>query len=321
MKAKDNFWFYIMAFLLLLGLVPPAMAFTVDELADICEEMEFAIVDISLEYEWYNIPPWTIEEVEREMGMEMLVHKDGLRRFKLSAAGLLSNTDPNDPNSSLPDRLLLETSTTIMDKRGNTWDEVTRASYDGKIAKYLQIGGWPREVRTGGISYKKRFFMLPVNLTPIGFSVLRFRFSKVTDSKSLPFVLRKLGRLDNNIEKINGFNTIRADLLQEWTKQVCIRVYFSVDHGYTPVKYEFMRGGKPDLTIEVHSLEQVAEGLWFPSSGVINCTDSERVDAYQATSKVLVNQGLTEKDFDIKFPPGTKVHDEIKDLEYVVKAE
>jgi hypothetical protein len=150
----------------------------------------------------------------------------------------------------------------------------------------------------------------------------------VIDNKPLSAILRQykeLVRLDNTITKVNGFNTIRADFLQEQTKQVCIRIFFSVDHGYTPVRYEYVNKGMPDLTFEVSSLEKVAEGLWFPSSGlisgsgIVSSSGEERVNGFQIISKILVNQGLTDEHFDIEFPPGTEVRDEIKDLEYVVK--
>jgi hypothetical protein len=97
-----------------------------------------------------------------------------------------------------------------------------------------------------------------------------------------------------------------------------MRIYFSADHNYTPVRYEYMRGELADLIFEVQSLEKVGEGLWFPSSGVIYVAGQERVNAFKTTSKILVNQGLTDKNFDIEFPPGTRVADEIKNTEYVV---
>lgn len=305
MNVKRSFCFCIIAFGLQLS-VFPAMAITTDELASICERMESAIRDISLEYEWYIIPPLTVEEAKAE---EMLIAKDGLMKFKLSAAGLVSNREPNDPNSAFPDRLLLEESSTIMDKDGNTWDSIIKASYDGKIAKYLQIGGWPREIREGGISRSKRVFLPTANETPIGFSVFRLR--KDIDKMPLCAWLKREGlvRLDNTIQKVNGFNTIHSDFLQRQTKQVCRRVYFSVDHGYTPIKYDYIRQNKVFLTFEVQSLEQVAQGLWFPSSGVINRAGDKQVDVWQATSKILVNRELAEKDFDVEFPPGTKVQD------------
>jgi hypothetical protein len=304
----------------------PATAITIDELANICQAMESAIRDVSLEYEWRIIPPWTFEEaaeVAKAMGAEgmpMIVQKDGLQRFKLSASGLLFTKDPNDPNSPLPERLLMEESATIMNKDGNTWNSIIIKSYNGKIKKHFQDDGWPQRALEGSVSTRKHFD-IPMVLTPFGFSVFRFRLCPTNDYKPISVVLKDLGRLDNTVRKVNEFNTIRVDLLQEHTKQVCVRIYFSVDHGYTPVRYEYMRGENPQLTFEISSLEQVGDGLWFPSSGVINCTDKKRVDAWKATSKILVNRGLTEKDFDVKFPPGTKVQDEIKGTEYTVNSE
>jgi len=298
--------------------VEPA-AITVEKLADICEAMESAIVDISMEYEWYVEPPSTLEDIA---GTGMLMTKDGRQRCKLSAAGLLSNRDPNDPNEPIPERLLFEESATIMNADGDSWDSVTKGSYNGKIAKYLQVGGWPREFCSGGISYTKRFFTPTMVLTPVGFSVLRLSFSKVAGDEPLSAVLRdkEFVRLDNTIENVNGFNTICADLLGRRVKQIYLRIYFSVEHGYTPIKYEHMRGGeKVSFAFEVHSLEQVAEGLWFPSSGRISSPDDKQANGYRAISKIVVNQGLTDEHFDIEFPPGTEVRDEIRDTEYIVK--
>jgi len=325
MNAKHNLCFYVTVFLLLVGQLPAAMAVTIEELANICEKMESAIVDISLEYEWLTIPHQTFEEAEAEMGVEVLIPKDGRRMFELSAAGLLFNRDPNDPNSPpLPDRFLLEESATIITNKGNSWDNITKQSYNGKIGKYLNIGGWPRKVSTASISQKRPD--ISTILTPLGFSVLRFRICEVTNRSLISHILRdykELVHLDNTVKNINGFNTVRADLLRKYTKQVCIRVYFSVDHGYTPVRYEYLSGRETEiaLSIDIHSLEKIAEGLWFPSTGTISSSDSERVGGYIVTSKIVVNQGLTEKDFDIDFPPGTKVQNEITGEEYVVKPE
>lgn len=325
MNVKHSFCFCIIVLALQLA-VSPAMAITIDELAGICEKMESAICDVSLEYEWYIIPPWTFEEVSEEAkamgveGMPALVQKDGLLKFKLSAAGLLFTKDPNDPNLPLPEQLLMEQSATIMNNDGNTWDSTTIESYNGKIMKRFQDDGWPQRALEGNIS-AKRYFGYPMNLTPFGFSVFRYRLCPTTAYKPISVVLRDLGHLDDTVRKVNGFNTVRVDILQEQTKRVCERVYFSVDHGYTPVKYDYMKRNEVSLSFEVNSLEQVAQGLWFPSSGVINKTDEKRVNAWKATSKILVNRGLIEKDFDVKFPIGTKVRDEIKGTEYPVKSE
>ena len=99
-----------------------------------------------------------------------------------------------------------------------------------------------------------------------------------------------------------------------------MRIYFSVDHRYTPVKFEHMKGrGLVALSVNVESLEEVANGVWFPVIGTFTIPGSDRVSTYQATGPILVNQGLTDEHFDIDFPVGTEVYDEIQDKEYVVK--
>lgn len=296
-----------------LASVEPA-AITVERLADICEAMESAIVDISLEYEWYVEPPRTVEDIA---GTGMLMVK-GHRRHQWSTA------------RPFADRVRTVESATIMNAEGDSWNSVTKKSYNGKFGKNvwisLTLDGVLRTTPDGIIT-KSKSFMPSLILSPLGFSVLRLSFSKVADNQPLSVVLRKLGRLDNAVMKINGFNTIRADVLQEVTKQVVLRIYFSVGHGYTPIRYEHIRLGRPESgkleivagTIEVNSLEEVAKGLWFPSGGTISSPDDKQMNGYRAISEIVVNQGLTDEDFDIEFPPGTKVRDEIRDTEYIVK--
>ena len=62
-----------MVFVLLLSPVSNAEAITTDELADIIEQMESTIVDISMEYELRVIPPPTHEEIEEETGLVVLI--------------------------------------------------------------------------------------------------------------------------------------------------------------------------------------------------------------------------------------------------------
>ena len=325
MNIRHNLCFYIAVFLLLLSRVSAAIAITADELANTIEKMESAIIDISLEYEWFNDPPWTLEELQdiTNKKVKVAVNKD-IPKYKFSAARLSANREPNNQNLPLFDRLLLEESVTLLNEHG-AWHSIVKETYDGKIAKRLLIGGFPQSVTNGEIR-KSKNSMLPLNLTPIGFSVLRLSASKVTEETPLSAMLRRkeFVHIDNTIQKINGFNTISVDLLTEWNKQIFMHIYFSVDHGYTPVKYEYIRvtktGPKVAIAVEVNSLEQVAEGLWFPSSGIIRSPDDEETNVYRATSKIVINQGLTDEHFDIKFPPGTKVYDEIKNLKYVVKS-
>jgi len=321
MHAKDHFCFCFITvtFLLLLSHWSTAKAVTADELANICQAMESDISDISLEYEWNDIVAPSFDKVV-EQGMDperVFLQKEGRRKFKLSAGR--SQTD--DPNIAYFDRILLEDAETLLTVDGNSFESKIKSCLNSGTAKYLQIGGWPRDVCQGGISETKRYFLPSLNLTPFGFSVLRCRFSKVCDYKPLSVLLRQFGRVDNKIQKVNEFNTIRADLLSESKARVWMHIFFSVDHAYTPVRYEHVRGNNVvGLVVQITSLEKVAEGLWFPSSGIVGpAGDPNDADVYIATSRIVVNQGLTDKDFDIKFPAGTKVYDEIRDLKYIVQ--
>lgn len=320
--AHIVFVWLIVSFLFVSG-SPLIAAITIDELAGICEKMESSIADISLEYNWYVVPPWTIEESEKEMGIPMLAVINGLNKCKLSAAGL----SPKDTNAPVPRRILTEVASTVIDKDGHSWHAVLKKSYDGKVIKLLSTGGFPEPVPDGEIVRGEDFtkYMDSINLTPIGFSVLRPGIRDPDDKLLLSDILKnkkEFVHLDNTITKVNGFNTICASLLTENDPNrqiVYCRIYFSVNHGYTPVRYEFMAGKRIAFAFDVQSLEQVAKGLWFPSSGSISASDSKHINKFVATSKIAVNQGLTDKQFDIEFPVGTRVYDTINGRQYVVK--
>jgi hypothetical protein len=285
--------------------------------------MELAITDITMEYEWNDIVPPSFEKVvedgfDRE---KVALPKEGKRRFRFSA----SRGQVADPKLVSFDRLLLEESATVLVADGNCFESDIKASLSGSTAKYLQSGGWPVSSLQGGISNTKRYFLLPMNLTPFGYSVLRCRFSEDCDQKPLSVLLSQRGRIDNTIRNIDGFNTISADILYETTDKTWMRVYFSVDHNYTPVRYEYIKGLTGDevsLVVEVHSLKKVGQYLWFPSEGVIYDTyDPNEADLYKATSNIIVNQGLEDSVFDIEFPLGTTVYDEIRGIKYTVPAD
>jgi len=315
-------------FILLLTYIPGAMAITIDELADICRTMESAISDIRVEYEWYLIPPSTPQEMqqhEAEMGLGLLRTKDGVTKHKLSASGLLPKRDPNDPNAPLPERFMVAASETVVDAQGHTWDSTITESYNGQTGKRFQDDGWPARMLEGIVSQKKRFDCSML-LSPVGFSILRPAYCPVMDYAPLSVVLtrhKEFVRLDSTIRNVNGFNAIRIDVLTEYSGEVFEQIYFSVDHGYTPVCFKYINGyGTPQensLNIDVGSLEEVADGLWFPSSGTASCTDEGKINVYEATGPIVVNQGLKSEDFDIKFPLGTKVYDHIDNTKYVVK--
>ena len=293
----------------------PVSAITTEELANICQAMESAFKDISVEHEWGVPRPSTDEP---------------------SIPGALMSKGPTKRQWStkhpFDQRSLTIEHETVINERGDSFESTIMQSYNGQTAKHLVSGGLlpngtPVEISRGTIT-ERRHFMPPANQTPLAFSVLRLSY--VNDNPvPLSDRLRRsaLVHLDDVTRQINGFNAIRVDLLVDTPliepKPPEIRVYFSVDHGYTPIKYEAMSfsptGSEPSFVVDINELTEVSKGLWFPSSGSMTSVQTNLINTYRATN-IVVNQGLTDSDFDITFSPGTKVSNEITGLRYVVSS-
>jgi len=317
---------YLMSILLIFCAMYPGMvgAITTEELTNRCQSAENAIRDISFEYEWYVTPTPTFEDVEEPLkSIGVLITKDGVSKHKLSAARFI------DPNGRHRWRYVFEESATLIAKDGQTWDIFVKYSYDGRVYKKFSIDGptdkRPTDVTSGLITSNNPYTGIPL-LTPIGFSI--FRFENGLEDNSLSTILQQrkdedIIRVIDAVKKVNDFNTICVDLLQRQIKLPYTHVYLSVDHNYTPVKHEHLKNlktGEIALTVEVHSLERIGDGLWFPTSGLMHSPNGKQANAFQVTGKILVIQGLKEKDFDVEFPVGTKVTDRVRNIEYVVKA-
>ena len=305
MNSKNNYFIIICFGVLLLAISQKLSAISVNELADISEAMESTIHDVYVEYEWYNDPPSTQEDVA---GTGNIMAKER-PKYKWTTAR---------PFAELS---LTTESVIFMNEYGDSWHGISRQSYNGKVGKYLSLidrldGGHPK--MSGTLTKEKRF-MPPRRLTPEGFTILRFH-----DDLPISERLRQKNTvvLDLGIKTVNSFNCIRTEFLiptlLPGKKVPYLRIYFSIDHSYTPVKFESINAGKTSTCVEVTELEEVSEGLWYPKSGRMGSPQDKRYNVYEA-SKIIVNQGLTDKDFDLEFPPGTKIYDEITDLEYVIR--
>jgi len=315
-----RYYYSISIFLLLCSFdAMAAQTITADALASKCQSAENAIYDISLEYEWYILPPLTFDDMEEPFkSAGALLPKDGISKHKLYAKRFIDQYGRNRW------KYVFEESATIITKEGQSWDNLTRHSYDGNIYKKLNIGGHPQTVMSGLISSEESGSGVPLS-TPIGYSI--FRLENYTDNIPLSTLLKQHKetnaiRLADTTIKVNDFNAICVDLLSKPNNLPWIHIYFSVDHNCSPVKYEFLKNAKTgtiSFSVEVHSLKQVGNGLWFPTSGLIRKPNEERVNAFRVTSEIVVNKGLTEKDFDINFPAGTKVEDRIAGREYTAK--
>jgi len=288
-------------------MLPKPEEITIDSLADICKRMESAIVDVTIDYEWYDEPPLS----EEHKTTKETVTAKGRPRCQLQTARPFAT------------KIRFVETTTLQDTNGNMWSKIEKSCYNGKTSKHLSTGGFPQPVSTATVVEGRRFVPY-LSLSPLIFSIFTLG-SDLTEvnydmASSLDILIsrnKERVHLYNRIEKINGFDTIRADLLHP-TKQIYLRIYFSVEHGYTPVRFEYIRtGSEISSSVEVNSLQKVADGLWFPRSGVVNNHDKSRSE-YKAIGNIVINQGLREEDFDIEFPTGTQVDDQVRGIKYIV---
>jgi len=278
-----------------------AINIDLDSISNICEGIENGISDITVEYETYHVPPVQLEEID---GTDKIITKGRTKYVWTSARPFGELSISIEKN-------------TYMNEYADSWDNVTTQSYNGKIAKQHELIKGPHKRSLGIISNARKFVPL-LDRTPFAFTLFRFQ------EQSLSQVLRnrdpELLKLDKNVKTTKGFRTIRVDRFVRLEDEELLsqRIYFSVDHAFTPVKFEYFNGKKIVATIEVLALEEVKEGLWFPKKGRMSTPSLPRSWVYEANN-VIVNQGLTEGYFDLEFPPGTDVRDEITGLRYIVK--
>lgn len=303
-KKKIIFGLVFLSFLIFSQV---SSAIEADDLANICEAMENAFVDISLEYEYFLDPPMTKDDIKgTDNWITVGPRKQGLIIKK-----------------PFTEHYLFTEKAILMNEEGRSYEGTKKTSYNGAVTKHFESGGLSlsskllREPLDGTISQSKRF-MPGFLLTPLGFSVFRLSYQEETPLSEI-LRLKNQVQIDNSPIKINDFNSIRADIFAKWNKQLVVyKIYFSVDNGYTPIRYEFMKGSNIAGTVDVNSLQEVQKGLWFPSSG-FNKSPGDRTYGFRATSKIIVNHGLKDEDFDIEFPPGTKIADEITGKLYTIR--
>lgn len=301
-------------------------AITTEQFADKYQSVKNAVQDISFEYEWRIVPPWTFDEV-KDMGDDTTsigLYKDGIVESKLKATRFSA---PNDSINRTKWKYIYEEAYTIFTANGKSWDVYIKISYNGKIFKKIIIETYPDSVvRKNGVVSPNDLDPGYLFMSPIGSSIFRLDDVEFTKDISLSSILqehREMIQATDSVSKVNDFNTVRVDLLNMQIKVPYTRIYCSVDHNYAPVRYEHLKGRNGEIASydEVDSLEQIADGVWFPTSGLHRIGNEERVNSFQVKGKILVNQGLTDDDFDIKFPVGTRVSDQITGREYKVSNE
>ncbi len=272
---------------------------TLDRLADICAAMEDSFANIHVCYEFTVDPTPKVEDV---VGSSMIINDSPAQEELLISlrTGKVRHVNAGHYRTA----------------NGDSWQQTMTSSYDGKVSIRLDTFTSPNRQADASI-FKGKHFIPPVGVTPLGFSILMWTLDeKFTPLSSLLREHQDSITLTNGVI-VNGFNCIRIDLLQNPGGRAYRRLYFSVDHGYTPVRYEYLVGDEEiSLWVAAETLQPVAKGLWFPSRGRTQSNNTTSI--YQTTQPVVINTTITEKDFEIIFPTGTDVDDEVSGRSYVV---
>jgi len=301
-------------------LVNGAFGLTIDELASRCAEIERGIRDLSWEEEW-------IYENPDLQGLDSQAIGPTYRKARVCISFSPQGTGTTDYNSIHFDRYMWEEKgqARIL-ATGQVQEVLMCEACDGQQLKALRKvnGRFRGEVVKAqpGIVPKPFGTMGVVQIGLLGASIYRTRVFGGTEFMPLSYLVSKYGRLDDQVIKDGDFNVVRVDFVQPQSGYIILRAYFSVDHDYYPVKYEHMTGGPAELnrvgyTVVVTSLQEVLPQIWFPTNAIF-IGDPKVTDIHRAIGKIKINQGLSEKDFDLEFPAGTMVVDKIKGRKYIV---
>ena len=278
----------------------PCSALTLREMADIFEAMESSILDVEIDYEWSNETQVTADDV-RGTGHMFPVSKEvsSFTTAKPFAAQQLY-------------RCQMELST----ERNETFSVDQRYAYNGDVFKRLTIGALD-ERQPQGLITKRTDMIRDWTLTPMAFTILRDRKQGL-----LSQVLREhpeVVRLVDGIQQIRGFRTVELDFVTP-AGDVHRKYFFSVDHGYAPVRFEWLSvpDGKIKAEVDVLEFKEVSPGVWFPAKGVTGHVNDLTRNVYEL-KEVKLNQNLSASHFDLEFQPGTAVIDEIAGVQYTYR--
>lgn len=280
---------------LIIGMLSlPCPALTLSELADAFQAMESSIQDVTVVYEWHNQ-----EQLTPVPGTLVPVTKE-----------VCSFTTARP----FADRQLYSVKVDLAAEGGEIVPVDERHAYNGEVFRRLAMPG-PKEPTPRGLITKRRDMLHQWTCTPMAFTILR-------DMKEglLSQLLREhpeAVRLAGGTGQIRDFRTVELDFV---TPQGLVhrRYFFSVDHGYAPVRMEWLaiRDGTVQAETDVLALKEVAPGFWFPVKATTRVhVEDDTANVYEAKD-VKLNQNLSQAYFDLDFPPGTVVTDEIANSEY-----
>jgi hypothetical protein len=164
---------------------------------------------------------------------------------------------------------------------------------------------------------------MDMNLTPLGFTV----FHRCLGGKGQT-LLDILRTSDPNFVlslapvpvKVNGCDSVKLTCSRQWISNKWIKlmdIYFSLEHDDSIVRISYYNADQITLEYNVRKFRSIGDGLWFPTECEFRSSNAD-INTISVT-EVDVNSILDEKEFELEFPPGTRVKDAITGKHYTVK--
>lgn len=281
-----------------------------EKLAEICTRYEKYFNSIMVEYT-YTAPEPSEEHLEDWKRGELLL-------FTGPQTILFTAEKPFDKKFRFIQALRFDTLQGLKDVYGCR-------TYNGRVFREYYIED-PNEPPRGTLQKDPHEDpMTMINNTPLGYTIFhRCDFSlSVLDLLNL---YRKnhdpnlLFSLDPAVTKVNGFDAIELSCSVKWPTgkmQKMFGMYFSLEHNYAAVRIIYYNGDKVILEYNVMKLTPIGDEFWFP----IECTVlySDGTSSRITVTDVRVNQPIEEQEYELEFPPGTKVNDTITGKQYTIK--
>lgn len=196
-------------------------------------------------------------------------------------------------------------------------------TYNSHIYRELEISD--RNNTPVGLIAEKPPLDADINLTPLGFTFFHRCWGGGGLSLLDILTLRKndpnlLFSLNPAVTRVNDCDSVELICSRKWLSEKTVKmmsVYFSLNHHLSIVKIVYYNAGGSVSEFNVRKFRPVGNDLWFPVQCDITSSGGDINEI--SVADVRVNQVLEGHEFELEFPPGTKVRDTITGKQYTIK--
>lgn len=274
---------------------------TLEKLVDICAEQERSLTNLTVEYTFAISGP-NVEKIDK-----------GDFRWVGPQTNLFIAKKP------FSKRFMIIQEQQFEDGHKRIIDSCYWKAYNGLAYREFQVSS--QNDTAVGLITKEPPSDVNMNYTPLGFTL----FHQWWD-RSLLDVLKDQDpnltfSLNPVITKVNDCDSIELTCSMKnplsGKLMTLMSIFFSINHHYAIVRIAYWNGSRIVLEYNVREFRSVGEGLWFPIHGDIKNSEGDINEIWVAD--VQINQAFEESEFELEFPPGTKVNDTISGKHYTIK--